>query len=94
MHAQSKGYTGGPQATIRLNGTADVYLLVDDRWRTTPVGITWLAGWTDSGLEIRVLEIGNQTRAFSVFRKTGQTGNVTTPPIGSNAAFNYFIIVD
>ena len=31
---------------------------------------------------------------FSVFRKTGQTGSVTTPPIGANTAFNYFIIVD
>ncbi len=95
MHAQSKKYTGGPQATIRLNGTADVYLLVDDRWRTSPVGITWLAGWTDAGFKIRVFEIpGNQTRPFSVFRKTGQTGSVTTPPIGDSSAFNYFIIVD
>ena len=30
---------------------------------------------------------------FSVFRKSGQTGNVTVPQIGTQA-FDYFIIVD
>jgi hypothetical protein len=31
---------------------------------------------------------------FSVYRKTGQTGSVSTPPIGDSFAFNYFVIVD
>jgi len=92
VDAQSKKYTGGPQATITLTGTADVYLLIDDRWGTNP---SFLAGWSNAGFKIQVFEIpGNQTRPFSVFRKTGQTGSVTTPSIGLTTAFNYFIIVD
>jgi hypothetical protein len=96
VDAQSKKFTAGPQATIRLNGTADVYLLVDDRWAADPdVGLTWLTGWNNAGFKIQVFEIpGNQTRPFSVFRKTGQTGNVDLPKIGDSSAFNYFIIVD
>jgi hypothetical protein len=95
VDSQSKKFTGGPQATLTLNGTADVYLLVDDRWAMSPVGLGWLSGWTDTGLEIRVFE--NSTRPnlpFSVYRKTGQTGSVSTPPIGDSFAFNYFVIVD
>jgi hypothetical protein len=92
VHAQSKKYVGGPQATITLNGTADVYLLIDDRWGTNP---SFLAGWSNAGFKIQVFEIpGSQTRPFSVFRKIGQTGSVTTPQIGASTAFNYFVIVD
>jgi hypothetical protein len=99
VHAQSKKFTGGPQATIRLNGTADVYLMVDDRWSTTTPKFSpppsWLAGWSNAGFKMVVFEIpGSQMRPFSIFRKTGQTGDVTTPPIGATTAFNYFIIVD
>ena len=92
VHAQSKMYTGGPQATISLAGAADVYLLIDDRWGLSP---TWLSGWTNTNYNITVFE--NATRPmlpFSVFQKTNQTGSVTVPPIGANTAFNYFVIVD
>ena len=92
VDAQSKMYTGGPQATVGLVAPADVYIMVDDRWGTTPA---FTAGWTNTGFNIQVFE--NATRPmlpFSVFRKVAQTGNVTFPPIGSNTAFNYFILVD
>jgi hypothetical protein len=99
VHAQSKKYTGGPQATITLNGTADVYLIVDDRWSTTTPKFSpppsWLSGWSNAGFKLTVFESsGNDMLAFSVFRKTGQTGSVTTPPIGASSGYNYFIIVD
>ena len=69
--------------------------MVDNRWAGSAVGLGWLAGWANAGFKIQVFEVpGNQTRPFSVFRKTGQSGSVTTPPIGASTAFNYFIIVD
>jgi hypothetical protein len=92
VHAQSKKYTGGPQATITLNGTADVYLMIDDRWGSNP---SFLAGWSNAGFKIRVFESSsNPMLPFSVFRKTGQTGSVTTPQIGASTGYNYFIIVN
>lgn len=92
VHAQSKKYTGGPQATITLNGTADVYLIIDDRWGSNP---SFLAGWSNAGFKLRVFESSsNPMLSFSVFRKTGQSGSVTTPPIGASTGYNYFVVVD
>jgi hypothetical protein len=93
VHAQSKAYNGGPQATLTLTAPADVYLVVDDRWGMNPV---WLAGWTDTGANFTVFE--NATRPmlpFSIYKKSMATaGTVTTPPIGANTAFDYFIVID
>jgi hypothetical protein len=93
--AASKTYLGGPQATITLLSPADVYLVVDDRWAAAPVGLGWLAGWTDTNLSFTVYE--NNTRPalpFSVYKQAAPAGNVTVPAIGANNAFDYFIIVD
>jgi hypothetical protein len=95
VDSQSKKFTGGPQAVVNLRARADVYLLIDDRWASSPVMLGWLAGWSDTGFEIKVFE--NATRPmlpFSVYRKTNQTGDVSLPQIGDSTAFNYFVIVD
>jgi fibronectin type 3 domain-containing protein len=88
----SKNYTGSSsQATITLGATSNVYLVVDDRWGTSP---SWLSGWTDTGQNVTIREAGSTNRTFSVWKKANQSGTVGLPRIGSNTAFNYFVIVE
>jgi hypothetical protein len=92
VSANSKNYTGGPQATITLNSTADIYMMVDDRWGSSP-GFT--SGWTNTGWNMVVFESSSRpSLGFSLFRKTGVTGSISLPQIGSNNQYNYFIVVD
>jgi hypothetical protein len=90
--AASKLYTGGPvQAAITLSAPSDVYIMVDDRWGTTP---SFTAGWTNTGWNMVIWETSTRSFPFSIFRKTGQTGTVTFPSIGSNLTYDFFIVVD
>jgi hypothetical protein len=92
VSANSKNYTGGPQAVLTLSSTADVYMIVDNRWGTTP---SFTAGWTDTGWNMVVFESSSRpSLGFSIFVKSAVTGSVSLPPIGSNMSYNYFIIVD
>jgi hypothetical protein len=95
VSTESKRYTGGPQATITLAAASNVYLLVDDRWGTTP---SWLSGWTAAGFKIAVDEPspapGRFNLPFTAYRKTNQTGTVDLPKIGLSTAYNYFVVVD
>jgi hypothetical protein len=91
----SKTYTGGPQASIALNGSADVYLMIDDRWNggARP---SWLdTSWVDTGSAITVWESTTKpSLTLSVYKKTGITGSVTTPQIGATTAYDYFVVVN
>jgi hypothetical protein len=88
----SKNYTAGPQATITLSGTYDVYLAVDDRWGSSP---SWTSGWTDTGANLKVFESSSRpSLSFSLFKKAAQTGTVNLPAIGSNTNYDYFVIVN
>jgi hypothetical protein len=93
--AASKAYTGGPQASISLNGSADVYLMVDDRWNggARP---TWLdSSWVDTTFALTVWESTTKpSLTFSIYKKAGLSGSVTTPQIGASNAYDYFIVVD
>jgi hypothetical protein len=93
--AASKTYTAGPQASIAINGTADVYLMIDDRWNggARP---TWLdTSWVDTGFAITIWESSTKpSLPFSVYKKAGVSGSVTTPKIGASTAYNYFIVVN
>ncbi len=90
----SKAYTGGPQASIALAGTADVYLTIDDRWNGGGRP-SWLdSGWVDTGFAVTVWESTSKPNLpLSVYRKAGASGTVTTPRIGANNAYDYFIVV-
>jgi uncharacterized protein YjbI with pentapeptide repeats len=91
----SKAYTGGPQAQIALTTTSNLYMVVDDRWGAPPsIPYAWSAGWTDTGYNVTIKEGGTTDRTFSVYKKTGVTGNQALPKIGANNAFNYFIIIE
>jgi hypothetical protein len=89
--AESKKYTGGPQATVTLGGTATVWLAVDDRWGSNPA---WLAGWTKTAFKAQVFESSSKTYPFTMWRKTGQTGMVALPKIADNDAYDYFAIIE
>jgi hypothetical protein len=89
--AASKLYTGGPQAAITLAAASDVYIMVDDRWGTTP---SFTAGWSNTGWNLVVWETSSRSFTFSIFRKTAQTGTVTFPSIGSNTTYDFFTVVD
>jgi hypothetical protein len=88
----SKEYTGGPQATLTLNAAADVYLMVDDRWGSSP---SWTSGFTNLGWNIQVYESASRPALpFSVYRRTlSAAGSVSLPQIGSTTAYNYFVVV-
>jgi hypothetical protein len=90
---ESKRYTGGPQATITLGAPATVYLIVDDRWGSSP---GWLSGWTNSGLHAVIFEsTSNPSFRFTAYRKVlSAAGTVDLPAIGASTAYNYFVIVD
>jgi hypothetical protein len=90
--AESKKYTGGPQATLTLGGTVDVYLAIDDRWGGSP---PWLAGWSNTGLKMQVFESGARPMLpFTLWRKSDQSGTLTLPQIGASPAYDYFVIVN
>jgi hypothetical protein len=92
VKAASKAYTGGPQARITLGATSDVYMIVDDRWGTTP---SWTSGWTNTGYNVAVWESSSKPALpFSVFKKAGVSGSVDVPKIGANTAYNVFIVVN
>jgi hypothetical protein len=91
LAAASKLYTGGPQAAITLAAQSDVYIMVDDRWGTTP---SFTSGWTNTGWNMVIWETSTRSFPFSIFRKTAQTGTVTFPSIGSNTTYDFFIVVD
>jgi hypothetical protein len=81
------------EAKIKLSGTANVYLIVDQRATVyvNPV----VNGWTATNWIFRVWESGGHTdRAFSVWVRLNQTGEVMLPIQGFHGAFNYFVIVD
>ena len=90
----SKAYTGGPQASVALQGTADVYLTIDDRWNAGGRP-SWLdSGWVDTGFALTVWESTSKPNLnLSIYRKAGASGTVTTPKIGANNAYDYFILV-
>jgi hypothetical protein len=88
---ESKKYAGGPEATITLGAMSNVYLIVDDRWGTTP---TWLTGWTNTGIHLQVSEAMTRTFQFTAWKKTAAAGDVDLPKIGASTAYNYFVIVD
>jgi hypothetical protein len=87
---ESKKYSAGPQATITLKAAADVYLAIDDRWGDKP---GWLAGWADSGWNLRVFESTSKSFPFSLWVKKAQTGTVSLPAINDNDAYDYFVVV-
>jgi hypothetical protein len=90
---ETKKYSGGPQATITLAAPATVYLIVDDRWGSSP---GWLSGWSNSGLHVVVWETTtNPSFRFTAYRKVvSAAGTVDLPGIGASTAYNYFVIVD
>jgi len=91
----SKAYNSGNQATLTLSTTSNVYLVVDDRWGTPPsIPYAWSSGWSDTGYNVTVKENGSTDRSFSLYKKTGVSGNVTLPKIGATNAFNYFVIIE
>jgi hypothetical protein len=93
--AESKKYAAGPQATITLAATSDVYLVVDDRWGTTP---TWLTGFTNTGLHFQIQEVVSGANKlvyqFTLWKKTAPAGMLDLPKIGASTAYDYFVIVD
>ncbi len=90
--AESKWYTGGPQATITLSGTLDLYMLVDDRWGPAP---TWTAGWSITGWKMTVWESNNRpSLSFSVYQRPGSSGSLDLPSIGTNIGYNYVVLAD
>jgi hypothetical protein len=89
--AESKQYIGGPQATLTLGSSADLYMPVDDRW----VMPTWTAGWVDTGWNMIVWEsITRPSLPFSIFGKAAASGSIDLPLIGGTIGYNYFIIVN
>jgi hypothetical protein len=92
VSAESKKYTGGPQATITLTRAADLYMIVDDRWGTTP---SWTAGWTNTGFTASVFEgSSSRTFGFRIYRRSVAAGSFDLPPIGATTAYNYFIVAE
>jgi hypothetical protein len=93
VSAESKRYSAGPLATLTLAAPADVYMVVDDRWGTTP---SWTTGWTNTGANMVVWESASRPALpFSVFRKTAvPAGALALPSIGATTAYCHFIIVD
>jgi hypothetical protein len=98
--AESKKYVGSggftSEATVTLNGTADVYLMIDDRFVTNGKGIKWAtdAGWVDTMLNMVIYESTTRPAlTFSIFKKTA-TNTVELPIINDTPAYNYFVIVD
>jgi hypothetical protein len=88
--AESKKFNNGPQATLTLKAAADVYLAVDDRWGDMPA---WLAGWTNTGIKIRVTESATKTFPFTLYVKKAQTGTIALPAINNNDGYDYFVVV-
>jgi hypothetical protein len=92
VSAESKKYTGGPQATITLSRAADLYMIVDARWGTTP---SFTAGWTNLGLSASVFEGSSGSFfTFRIYRRTVPAGSFDLPGIGDNDAYNYFIVAE
>jgi hypothetical protein len=90
--AASKNYVGGPQAVITLTAPADVYIVVDDRWGTPPA---FVEGWTDTGANFAIFENAQRpSLPFSLYKKSVAAGDLPLPPIGSNRAYDFFVIVD
>jgi hypothetical protein len=79
------------QATITLNGTVNVYLVVDHR--AIAAGHPDMTGWTNTGFHMIILE-GANNRTFDIYVKLAQTGNVDLPIQNYNGAFNYFVILE
>jgi hypothetical protein len=88
--AESKKYAGGPQAVLTLKADADVYVAVDDRWGDKPA---WLAGFTDTGWNLRVFESATKAFPFSWWVKKGPAGAFAVPAINDNKGYDYFIVV-
>ncbi len=90
--AESKKYTGGPQATITMRGTLDLYMLVDDRWGTAP---SWTAGWTVSAGKMTIWEsIDRPSLTFGVYQRPASSGSLDLPQIGDNVGYNYIIVAE
>ncbi len=90
--AESKRYTGGPEATLTISGSADLYMPVDDRWIIPPA---WTAGWVDTGWNMIAWESLNRpSLVFSIFAKPRVSGSIDLPEIGDTTGYNYFIIVN
>ncbi len=94
-YSQSKLYVGtnpAAEAKITLNGTANVYLIVDDR-ATTSVNPP-ITGWIDTTYNLRIWENATHSFPFSIWVKRNQTGEVYLPIQNYNNAYNYFAIVE
>jgi hypothetical protein len=94
--AESKKYTAGPQATITLAAATDIYLVVDDRWGSSP---SWLSGFTNTGIHFQVQEVvagvNKLVYQFTLYKKTAApAGTLDLPKIGANTAYDYFVIAD
>jgi hypothetical protein len=97
VSAESKKYSGGPQATITLSAASTVYLVVDDRWPGSPPA--WLAGWTNTNLKVTIDEPPTRPMLpFTLYRKiTTAGGTLDLPAIACGSScpgYDYFIVVD
>jgi hypothetical protein len=95
-HTESKYYNpdAGPhaEAKITLNGTANVYLIVDRR-ATSYVNPS-ADGWSNTGYHMDVWETATRTFPFDIWVKMNQTGEILLPIQNFSGAYNYFVIVD
>jgi hypothetical protein len=90
--AESKQYAGPlPQATITLARTADLYMVIDSRWGSTPA---WALG-SYTGWDMTVYESASRPAlTFRIFRRSAASGSVDLPVIGATTGYNYFLIAD
>jgi hypothetical protein len=95
VSAESKRYTGGPEATITLSAPSNVYLFVDDRWGTPPAWIMG-TGWTAAGFKAVINEPPSRPMLnFTIYKKAiAAAGDVDLPKIGGTTAYNYFVVVE
>jgi hypothetical protein len=92
VSAESKKYTGGAEARLSLTRATDLYMFVDDRWGATPA---FTAGWSSTGLTASIFEgSSGKSFGFHLFRRTVPAGDFDLPGIGSNTAYNYFIVAE
>lgn len=86
----AKKYLSDPLATFVVGTDAEVYVAHDDRVTVKPA---WLAGWTDSGLDVVDNEASPVT--YSLFKKAFTAGTLVTLGNngGSSGCTQYFVIV-
>ncbi len=93
--SKSKLYVGtcpAAEAMITLNGTANVYLIIDDR-ATTSINPP-MTGWVDTNSNMKIWETPTRSFPLSIWVKRNQTGDIYLPIQNYNDAYNYFVIVE